>query len=206
MKKLPIYKLVIDENIESESEVDFVALVDRPAIEKNFLAFNKNEIIDRKYFAIDNEEQKIISGALMLANTPIYRNDHNGEYYVIFDADTIKKIALKFFKKGYQKNVNLMHDEGMILEDITMFESWIKDSKRGIMGMQGFEDVPDGSWFGSFKIENDDVWKMVKEGKIKGFSVEGIFNYVKQNFYNGNDIYNNKLNKIINILNQIQYE
>ena len=175
-KELPIYRLDIVEDLESNVEVDFVALVDRPAIEKAFLAFKEQERIS---FAIQNEEERIISGALMLADTPIYRNDGNGEYYVVFTKDTIKKIAQKYFKKGYQNNVNLMHDSGMVQDGVTMFESWIVDEKRGVKPMVGFEDVKDGSWFGSFKVENDEVWNMIKEGKVKGFSVEGIFNYSK---------------------------
>ena len=39
MEKLPIYRLDIVEDLDSNVEVDFVALVDRPAIEKSFLAF-----------------------------------------------------------------------------------------------------------------------------------------------------------------------
>ena len=175
-KELPIYRLDIVEDLESNVEVDFVALVDRPAIEKAFLAFNE---ADKILFAIQDEEERIITGALMLADTPIYRNDGNGEYYVVFTKDTIKKIAQKYFKKGYQNNVNLQHDSGMVQDGVTMFESWIVDEKRGIMPMKGFEDVKDGSWFGSFKVENDEVWNLVKEGKVKGFSVEGIFNYSK---------------------------
>ena len=62
----------------------------------------------------------------------------------------------------------------------TMFESFISDKDRGISAMRGFEDTPDGSWFGSFKIEDDNVWQMVKDGDIKGFSVEGIFEYTKK--------------------------
>ena len=135
--------------------------------------------IDRQNFAIQSEEERIISGPLMLADTPIYRNDDNGEYYVVFTKDTIKKIAQRFFKKGYQSNVNLMHDQGNLTDGLTMFESWIKDDKRGIKAMKGFEDVPDGSWFGSFKVDNDEVWQMVKDGKVRGFSVEGQFNYRK---------------------------
>lgn len=115
----------------------------------------------------------------MLADKPIYRNDDNGEYYVVFTKDTIKQIAQKFFAKGYQSNVNLMHDSGMKLEGLTMFESWIVDEKRGIKPMQGFEDVADGSWFGSFKVDNPDVWQMIKDGKVRGFSVEGLFSYKK---------------------------
>jgi len=176
-RNLPIYNLEILSDVDSDMEVDYVALVDRPAIDKNFLAFNENNV--QMSFAIQDEDEQIITGALMLADKPIYRNDENGEYYVVFTKDTIKQIAQKFFAKGYQSNVNLMHDSGTKLEGLTMFESWITDSKRGIMAMKGFEDVPDGSWFGSFKVNNPDVWKMIKDGKVKGFSVEGLFSYKK---------------------------
>jgi hypothetical protein len=176
-KQLPIYNLEIISDMESDVEVDYVALVDRPAIEKNFLAFKDQT--EKVSFAIQDEDQHIITGALMLADTPIYRNDQNGEYYVQFSKDTIKQIAQKFFQKGYQCNVNLMHDSGQKLEGLTMYESWITDSKRGVHAMRGFEDVPDGSWFGSFKVENPEIWQMVKDGLIRGFSVEGLFSYKK---------------------------
>ena len=293
-KQLPIYRLDIMEDEDSNVEVDFVALVDRPAIERSFLAFAdsysdypdsvKNnakavlkyaeengwgscgtevgkiranqlangepislETIKRMYsylsrheadlesskgygdgcgklmydawggksalswaeskirqvekmsFAIQDEEERIISGPLMLADTPIYRYDANGEYYVVFTKDTIKKIAQKYFKKGYQSNVNLMHDNGQVVDGVTMFESWIVDEKRGIKPMNGYEDVKDGSWFGSFKVENDDVWNMVKEGKVKGFSVEGIFNYKSSGISNPQEM----MESIINILKQV---
>lgn len=129
-------------------------------------------------FAIQNEDQHIISGPLMIADQLIYRNNERfGEHYVKFSADTIKTIAIKFAKKGYQKNVNIMHDDGMQVDGVTMFESFLTDKKRGIQPMQGFEDVPDGSWFGSFYVENDKVWEAVKSGNLKGFSVEGLFDY-----------------------------
>lgn len=192
---LPIYKLLIVEDPTSDVGVDFVALVDRPAIEKQFLAFS-----DKSRFAIQSDEQRIISGALMLADTPIYRQDQKGEYYVVFDADTIKKIVLKFFKNGYQHNVNLMHEEGMKVDGLTMFESWISDKSRGVLPMQGFEDVPDGSWFGSFKVENDAVWQLVKDGKVKGFSVEGIFNYSELKMTEEEKL----MEEIFKILSQVQ--
>lgn len=176
-KKLPIYNLEIVNDVESDVEVDYVALVDRPAIEKNFLAFK--EQTKQIAFAIQSEDEHIITGALMLADTPIYRNDSNGEYYVVFTKETIKQIAQKFFAKGYQSNVNLMHDSGQKLEGLTMFESWITDKNRGVAAMKGFEDVPDGSWFGSFKVDNPEVWQMIKDGLVKGFSVEGLFSYKK---------------------------
>jgi hypothetical protein len=174
--KLPIYQLEISEDLNDDVEVDFVALVDRPAIEKDFLMFKEA----KANFVIQSEDRRIVSGALMLADTPIYRNDQNGEYYVTFTKDTIEKIAQKFFKKGYQSNVNLMHDEALAVEGVTMYESFIVDSSRGVMAMKGFEDAPEGSWFGSFKVENESVWNKIKSGEFKGFSVEGIFNYKKE--------------------------
>jgi len=171
--ELPLYMLEISDDLADDAEVQFVALVDRPAIQKNWNAF-KNE----QKFQIISEDKRIISGCAMLADTPIFRSDANfGDYYVAFSKDTIVKIVQKYFKKGYQNNVNLMHDPNQIESGVTMFESFISDKARGIEPMKGFEDAPDGSWFVSMLVENDAVWQQVKEGKINGFSIEGIFNY-----------------------------
>ena len=173
--ELPIYELRIQEDLSDDAEVSFVALVDKPAIQKDFLVFNEQRIA----FAIQDEEQHIISGPLMLAEEPIIRNNAKyGQHFIKFSAETIKEIAIKFSKKGYQKNVNLMHDDNMQLDGLVMFESFIVDSKRGIKPMNGFEDVKDGSWFGSFYVENPQAWDLIKQGKVKGFSVEGMFDYV----------------------------
>lgn len=129
-------------------------------------------------FQIISEDEHIISGPLMLADELIYRdNEKFGEHYVKFSADTIKEIAIKFAKRKYQNNVNLMHDPTQIVDGVTMFESFIVDKKRGVLPMAGFEDVADGSWFGSFYVENPDVWNQVKSGELRGFSVEGLFDY-----------------------------
>lgn len=198
MENIPIYELQIEQNEGSDVEVDFVALVDRPAIQRGFLAFKEA----RQNFVIQDEEQRIISGPLMLADTPIYRNDAiRGEYYVVFSADTIKQIAQKFFKKGYQNNVNLMHNSGDVQEGLTMFESWIVDKKRGIQPMVGFEDVPDGSWFGSYKVENDEAWNKVKSGEVLGFSVEGNFLYKEQEQMTPEE---KMMNEIIKLLQKVK--
>ena len=171
--ELPLYMLEISDDLNDDAEVQFVSLVDRPAIQKNWNAF-KNE----QKFQIVSEDKHIISGCAMLADTPIFRSDANfGDYYVAFSKDTIVKIVQKYFKKGYQNNVNLMHDPNQIETGVTMFESFISDKSRGIEPMKGFEDAPDGSWFVSMLVENDEVWDKVKQGMVNGFSIEGIFNY-----------------------------
>lgn len=160
--ELPIYKLTIDEDGEG---VDYVALTDRPAIERNYQAFNK-----RIKFA--ETAKRVLTGPLMLANVPIYRNDSNlGEYMVVFDRDTIYKIVQKFFKTGAQGAVNVEHQTPV--DGVFMFESYIIDRERGVMPPKGFEDVTDGSWFGSYKVENDAIWD--DRENFKGFSVEGAF-------------------------------
>jgi hypothetical protein len=131
----------------------------------------------------------------MLADELIYRNNETmGEHYVKFSAETIKQIAIKFYKKKYQANVNLMHDSNKQVEGVTMFESWIVDKSRGVKALEGFEDVADGSWFGSFYVENNEVWEMVKNGTYKGFSVEGSFSDMEEIEYR------RKYEKIRNIL------
>lgn len=169
--KLPIYKLTINEGENDATMVDYVALVDEPAIERDFIAF-ENKIRFKK-----DEERRIISGPLMIADTPIYRRDEKrGEYYVLFEPKEIEKIVYKFFKNGFTSNVNLMHETPV--DGVFMFESFIIDHSRGIRAPEGFEDLTNGSWYGSYKVNNDDVWnKAIKTGVFRGFSVEGVFNY-----------------------------
>ena len=170
--EIPVYELMIRDD---DSEVDFISLVDMPATERDFMAFNNKQV-----YKIENEERRIISGPLMLADKLIFRtNDEIGNHYVKFSKDTIQKIAIKYAKRGYQKNVNVMHDEQLKLEGVVLFESFITDKERGISPMKGYEDAADGSWFGSMYVENDQAWQAVKENKLKGFSVEGFFDYDK---------------------------
>ena len=127
-----------------------------------------------KFFA--NKEKRMISGALMIADLPIYRKDESGEYYVIFDKDQIEKIAQRFFKKGYTHNVNMMHDAERQVNGVYMVESFIIDKTRGIKTPEGYPTLTEGSWFGTFKVDNNEVWNdFIKTGVFKGFSVEGAF-------------------------------
>lgn len=160
--------LTIDET-DDETRVEKVSFVDEPAIQKNWMAFKK-----QSSFAVQNEEKRIVSGALMIAGLPIYRRDEKmGEYYVTFSQDAIRSIVYKFMKEARTKEVNEMHSTDV--DGVFMFESFIIDSSRGIKTPEGFDELPDGSWFGSFKVDNDEVWAKVKSGEFRGFSVEGIF-------------------------------
>jgi hypothetical protein len=191
---LPIYELMIDDNLNSDVQVEAIALVDKPAIQRNFMMFKENI-----KFAIQSEERRIISTPIMIPDTPIYRNQDGREFYVFFSKDTVLKIAQKYFKKGFQASVNLDHNPKNFVEGVTLFESFISDKTRGINPMQGFEDLPEGTWFGSFLIDNDEVWESIKDGTFKGVSAEGIFNSKKELSKE-----EKMMEEIFNILSQVQ--
>jgi hypothetical protein len=171
-KQLPVYKLTIKEDIESGVEVDAVALVDVPAIGVGFYAFNEQQA---QSFAVVNDEERFVVGAAMIPDKPIFRRDPDGtEYYVFFTKDTIRTIAEKFYRKGFQNNGNEMHDSSKPV-DMVFFQSWIADESKGIPKMKQFESLPDGTWFLGAKVNSDEAWAKVKDGTFKGFSVEGMF-------------------------------
>jgi hypothetical protein len=166
---LPIFELTLD---GEKTGVTAVALVEQPAIGIEYQAFNK-----QYKFGIADEEQRIVVGAAMIPDLPIYRMDaERGEYHAIFRKETIRKIVESFFKQKRVNALNEMHDSSRMIEGGFIFQSWITDSKIGIKPPQGFENIADGTWFIAAKIENDEVWKKVKEtGEYKGFSIEGLF-------------------------------
>lgn len=160
---LPIYELTLGDELDG---VSLISIVTSPAIESNFLAFSDEK---KKYTFSDNEKH-ILFGAALIPDLPIYRVGQNGEdYYVLFGKDTIEKIAQRFFKEGNQSNISLFHE--MPVEDCFIFESFITDPERGIAPKD--LDLPTGSWVVGLKVENDEVWDLVKDTDLlRGFSVE----------------------------------
>lgn len=192
-----VFELQIEESSNSELEVNYVAAVDRPAIEKNFLVFNADKV--KLKFANDADGSFLI-GAAMIPDMLIPRVDEDGnEYQVFFTKETIKAIAEKFFEKGYQNNVNLMHDPAQKMEGITFFQSVIKDTEKGIIGMQ--DDLPDGTWYLGARNKNEEVKAKVLSGELKGWSVEGMFKYKKKAVAMSAE---DAFAKILDILNRIE--
>lgn len=174
MEKLPIYRFVVGE--DDDSELEAVALVDRPAIEMNWQAFSATDRKPIKFTA--DSEKKIIAGPLMIADLPIYRRDGDKEYYCVFTAEDIFNLRNKFCRGMLSKSVNLMHDPNQAVNGVFMIENFIIDSSRGINSPKGYE-LSDGSWWGGYKVDNQEVWdEFIKTGEFKGFSVEGVFNSV----------------------------
>lgn len=171
---LPIYELLIDEAEDSKLQVSAIALVESPAIEKNWFAFNDNKKMLN--FSTVDDEERIVVGPAMIPDMLIYRNDKDmGEYNVFFTAKTIKQIADKFYKKSFHGNSNIEHDPAQQVNGINFFMSFLRDTPRGLVGMAG--DYPEGTWFLGGRVYDDATWQKIKSGEVKGFSAEGWFGY-----------------------------
>jgi len=171
-KGKPIYKAALTENPE-ETGMYYVSLVEDPAVESNFLAFEKADETKPLNFKVENEEKRIVTGLLMAADRPILRQDFSGLYYILYDKETIIAMAERFLAMGLANNVDTAHNFE-VEEGVFLREMYIKDSERGI-SPAGFEDVEEGSLFATYHILNDEVWNKVKAGEFKGFSLAGIF-------------------------------
>jgi len=163
-----IVELVIDEN-DDVSGIEAISVVESPAIEEDFIALKKQEF---KLAEVD-KEKRILMGAALVPNKPIYRKSGEEEYYIYFSKDTVRKASELFFIRGNQNNSTLEHN--MPLTGLTAVESWIVEGEKDKTRHYDL-DVPIGTWMVSMKVLNDEVWNdYVKTGKVKGFSIEGYF-------------------------------
>ena len=166
---IPVYDALVTDD---ECGMNRISLVDAPAVEADFLAFAKDK--HPQMYSVTDEEKRIVRGVIMRADFPIYRRDNRGEYYVIYKADTIRKMAEKYLLESKQNEVNLDHDDDMEVDGVQMVQWFIKDTEAGI-NPAGFEDIAEGSLFAEFHVVNDEVWASIKDGTYKGFSLEGVF-------------------------------
>lgn len=174
-EKLPIYRIDIEDF--DDSGVDFISLVDEPAIELNWLKFSKQSKIK---FSVDKDKQ-IITGPFLIPDKKIYRNDEMGvmgEYYAYFTKETIFKIVKKFNRNNFNKNINFQHGDNFV--DGVIFENFITSKEKKVD--LGYE-VPEGTWIGSVYIEDQKFWNnFIKTGELKGFSVEIASKLIKESF------------------------
>lgn len=122
-----------------------------------------------------NEDQRIVVGAVMIPDLKILRMDENGDpFYVYFSKHTIKKMAEKFMKDMNLHNTDINHD-GNVNQTNTLLESWISESILHDKAYKYGFQLPVGTWYVSYKINDDDTWNKIKSGELKGFSLAGEF-------------------------------
>jgi len=164
---MDIIELFIDETDEAAG-IEAISVVENPAIESDFIALKKQEF---KLAEVD-KEKRILMGAALIPNKPIYRQSGEQEYYIYFSKNTVRKASELFFINGNQNNSTLEHE--LELKGLTAVESWIVESEQDKSRMYDL-NVPMGTWMVSMKVNNDDIWQKVKKNEIKGFSIEGYF-------------------------------
>ncbi len=161
-----IVELIIED--EEVNGVDAISLVEQPAIESNFIALSKAQV----NFAKD-EERKILVGAALIPDKPIYRNSEDGEFYAIFSKKTVAQCAHRFLKNSLQSNTTLEHE--VEVDGVTVIESWVKEGENDKSAHFGL-DLPIGSWVVMYKVDNSEIWENeVKAGNVFGLSIEGFF-------------------------------
>ena len=179
--KLPVYLIDIDLNDESTG-MGAISFVADPAIESNFICFEKEN--KPMMFQVENEMEHKVTGCAIWCDKPIYRySPEIGEYYVVFNKETIDKIVHKYAKQGLNNLVDLQHD-GEMIDGVVMVEYFIKDTEKGI-NPKGFEDITDGSLFVTYKIEDEKLWNEIisPDSEFKGFSIEINADIVPTNEY-----------------------
>lgn len=171
---IPIYNAVIDD----ESGMTCLSLVTDPAVEQDFVCFEKHDLI--KF----DKDRNYITGVVMLADTPIYRRSQTmGEYYLVFDKKTIKTMVEKYLSEGLFNNISCQHD-GNLIDGLSLVEVYFVDENK-----KSQFDVPEGSVVMTFRCSNDEVWDRIDAGELKGFSLEALIglepklNMKKDNLY-----------------------
>ena len=166
---MKIVELILDED-QDASGIEAISIVENPAIEEDFIALKSDEI----KLAEVSKEKKILMGALLIPNKPIYRKNGEDEYYIYFSKDTVLKASQMYLTKGNQNNSTLEHQHE--LSGLSLVESWLVEDEVHDKSRKYGMNVPVGTWMGAVKVNNDKIWnEYVKTGKVKGFSIEGYF-------------------------------
>ena len=190
--ELPIKKAIIDVE-DSEMGLKTVSLVSDPAIQINWIKFNKQSEIK---LAIQNEDKRIIFTPVLIPNQLIYRNIAGEEFNLMFDKETIELVEQKWVKDNLSSAVDIEHSSKLI-DGVTFFESVLLNNER-FATAKGFEGLPEGTWFLTGKVESDDVWTKIKSSEVNGVSIDGLFKTAQVNKVTMSD------EQVIKIINNLK--
>jgi hypothetical protein len=166
----------IELEIKNEAEEGIFALsyVLEPAIEENWVALSKNQI----ELKVADEERRIVVGFALVPDKEIYRKQEiDGkmvEFNIKFSKQTVAKAGELFMKNLNGNNATIEHERPV--EGVSTIELWIvedpKNDKSNIYGL----NPKGGELVVMQKVYNNELWEDVKSGKVKGFSIEAMFN------------------------------
>jgi hypothetical protein len=155
---------------EDNMGVYAVSLVSEPAIMVDFVALSKQSLMLAR---VEDGEKRMLYGPALIPNQPIVRYDGNGDkYYITYSKETIEQTAQEFLKRNMHHNHTIQHE--MPVNNLTVVESWVTMANHDKSMNYGFE-LPEGTWMIGVKVDDDNTWQAVKNGEVKGFSIEGWF-------------------------------
>ena len=171
INSMKMIEMIIDED-EVSSGIDAISVVETPAIQSNFVTLKEQD--NKVELAEISKDKRLLLGAALIPDKPILRvNDDDEKYYIYFSKETVRKASELYAKRKFQDKATIEHERDV--KGMTVVESWIVENKEkdksSIYGL----DVPVGTWCISMKADNEDIYLKAKEGKIKGFSIEGVF-------------------------------
>lgn len=156
--------------------VKAMSLVDKPAMESEFIAFSKDNI---QYVELKMTGYKqVVAGMALIPEKDILRQTSDGEKYLAyFTKESIEKIRNKFHKELMTASVNVDHSQQDFI-DAYLIESYIVDSQERLMDLsaRGIKDPTMGAWFVAYKIDDEHTFGRVLNGELTGFSVEIFVN------------------------------
>ena len=172
LKETKIVELIIASD-SKELTIDAISLVNSPAIEQDFVYFNKEK--NNLTLAKVDEEQRMVVSPALIPNKQIYRYAANtdSEYYVYFSPATVRKASELYLKHNNHHKATYEHQDRV--SGVLTVESWIiEDSKKDKSTLYGYS-LPKGTWMVKMKVENDELWQKIKDGELRGLSIEGYF-------------------------------
>lgn len=190
-KNKGLFEMILDEN---EGEGMFaLSLVDNPAMKSYWVALEDE---DKKIvqFATVDKDKRILLGAVLIPELPVYRNWEGG-MYVYFSEETIRQTQELAMRKGLT-TFTLMHSKPV--PNIHLLENWlVEDPEKDKSSIYGL-NFPKGTWVVSLKINNDEVWEdYIKTGELAGFSIEGLYSLAKTDMELNDDDFLDALRKAL---------
>jgi hypothetical protein len=168
---LPLIDLLIGSDIENRFGVNRLSFVENPATKMDWNLFNSKESVS--LVEIKDEDKRLITTPIMLANTPILREIKGKFFYAKFSPSTIEEMMKKYFIQNKIHNINESHDPQKVIDGVFMVESFISGNRAK---SSLYPNVEDGTWIGTFYVKDEKYWKdKIKGGNFTGISLEGIF-------------------------------
>lgn len=219
---IPIYNVTIDDEQIGMTAISFV---DEPAIMTDFVAF-KQQMIENMIWMSSHDKREVVS-PILIPNQLIYRVTKKGEpYYIRWTPEAIQMAAAKYLANGFWNNFTVMHPlfydaslnySDVLEKDVYLLRMWIvKNSETDDAHTKYGFNVPDGTLMVHLKVHNRQIWSRIKNGELKGLSIEAFTNVVRDNNdvkldinMMNLDVNSKQLNlfqKFINFLNEVSSE